>query len=215
MVNLSSYSSLIQQILFELRNVDIQNDRHRFRQNLRKFGQIAAYEISKNFTYKEETTDTILGEAQVKTIQDSIVVCPILRAGLPLHEGMLDMLPEAESGFISAYRKHQPDGSFEIYMGYTTCPNCEGKILIIVDPMLATGSSIQLAIDELKLYGTAKEIYLVSIIASRLGVEYVQRVHPDVKLFVGAIDEELTAKSYIVPGLGDAGDLAFGSKLQD
>lgn len=214
-INLSENNSLIHEILYELRDISIQQDRSRFRQNMKKFGQICAYEISKHLGYNNSIIETSLGEAQVKQISNDIVICPILRAGLSLHDGLLDFLPKAESGFISAYRKHDPAGNFEIELSYITCPKINDKILILVDPMLATGASIEQSLKSLHSYGNPLSTIIVSTIASKAGIEYIHRNYPKMIIFVGAIDEELTAKSYIVPGLGDAGDLSFGPKLQD
>ena len=213
--DLSLSNSLIHQILYELRNTDIQSNRQGFRHNMKKFGQICAYEISKHLEYEQLNTETSLGEATVKRISSDVVICPILRAGLTIHEGMLDFLPMAESGFISAYRKHDRGGNFEINLSYLTWPNIDGKVLIIADPMLATGSSIEQSLKELVVYGTPLRTIVVTAIASKEGIEYIHRKFPKITIFVGAIDEELTAKSYIVPGLGDAGDLSYGPKLQE
>ncbi len=213
--DLSQQNSLVHQILYELRNVNIQSNRPSFRYNMRKYGQICAYEISKLLDYESFLTETTLGEADVKKLSAPIVICPILRAGLTIHEGMLDFLPDAESGFISAYRKHDSAGNFEIKLSYLTCPDIDKKILILADPMLATGASIEQSLTELASYGTPLRIFIVSCIASKEGIDYIHKKYPKITIFVGAIDEELTAKSYIVPGLGDAGDLSYGPKLQD
>jgi len=189
-INLSETNSFINQIVYELRHVHIQKDRAKFRNNLEKFGILAAYEVSKSLNYSAEEVQTSLGSTFIETIDDSIVLLSILRAGIPLQYGVLKLMDQAETGFIAAYRKEKPDGSFDIKMDYITCPNLNNKVVIFTDSMLATGSSLDNAMKQ------------------------VRRLYPAIKIWVGAIDEELTAKSYIVPGLGDAGDLAYGEKLQ-
>lgn len=208
-------NTILNQFVSELRDVNIQMDRMRFRQNMERIGQIFAYEISKYLSYKEVEVETPLGIANSQLPEDRIVLATILRAGLPLHNGLLSYLDKADNAFISAYRQHHKDGTFEIKMQYITCPPIEDAVLIISDPMLATGASMQQSIQAIKDYGKPKEIHVVVAIASTNGINYIQRHYPDVHLWVAAEDEELTAKSYIVPGLGDAGDLAFGSKLQE
>ncbi len=207
--------SVLNNYLAELRDVDIQTDPMKFRYNLNKVGEIFAYEISKGLNYEEVKVQTPLGVATCNTIKDKLVLGAILRAGLPLHQGLLNVFNNVENAFISAYRKHNNDGSFDIHMEYITCPNVEGKVLILADPMLATGASIDASLKSIEEYGKPSKIHVVVAVASADGINYIQRNYPDVELWVGSRDEELTAKSYIVPGLGDAGDLAFGSKLQD
>lgn len=199
----------------ELRNVAIQSDRMRFRRNLERIGEILAYEISKTLTYEEQEVETPLGIAKTALSTDKIVLGTILRAGLPLHQGLLNVFDQADNAFISAYRKHHKDGSFEIKMEYVSCPDLTDSVLILADPMLATGASMAIAIEGLAEYGTPKAIHAVTAIASESGVKHIQRLYPKVHIWAGDIDEELTAKSYIVPGLGDAGDLCYGEKLQD
>ncbi len=213
--NLSDQDSIGNQYIAELRDIEVQKDRMRFRRNVERLGQIFAYEISKTLTYATVTRETPLGSAEISTPQDRIVIASILRAGLPLHNAMLNTFDRADNAFISAYRKHHKDGTFEINLEYVTCPNLEESVLILTDPMLATGSSFEATLKVLSEYGTPKAIHLVSIIASTYGVSYLQRLYPKIHMWVGALDEELTAKSYIVPGLGDAGDLIYGEKLQD
>ncbi len=208
-------NSLIQDIIRELRSSDLQADPARFRANLRKLGSIAAYEISKTLSYRDEEIETPLGTAPGKCIDDNLVLATILRAGLPMHSGMVDMFPYAQNAFIAAYRSHHKDGTFEISSEYTTCPRLEGKTLVLCDPMLATGSSMDAALQSLSALGDPKVTHIVIIIASSPGLRYIQGEYPDAHLWVFAEDQELTAKSYIVPGLGDAGDLAYGSKEQD
>lgn len=187
----------------------------RFRRNLERVGEILAVEISKTLDYKEKEVETPLGIAKVQVPSDKIVLGTILRAGLPLHQGLLNVFDQADNAFISAYRKHHKDGSFEINMEYVSCPDLTGTILILADPMLATGASMSIAIDGLAQYGTPKEIHVVTAIASDNGVKHIRRLFPKANIWAGAVDEELTAKSYIVPGLGDAGDLCYGEKMQD
>ena len=213
-VNLSDQHSLISTWVSELRNVDIQNDRMRFRRNLERIGEVAAYEISKTLAWKEVEIQTPLGIATHKVLEEQPVLATILRAGLPLHNGMLNYFDKADNAFISAYRKHHKDGSFEISLEYISCPELENRTVIISDPMLATGSSLVKTIQYLRNEGRPKEIHIVAAIACTVGIEYVVREEPSVKIWCGDIDDELTAKGYIVPGLGDAGDLAFGTKIQ-
>jgi uracil phosphoribosyltransferase len=213
-INLSENHSLVSNWVAELRDTQVQTDRMRFRRNLERIGEVAAYEISKTLEWEKKDVSTPLGIAGCKMLKQEPVLITILRAGLPLHNGMLNYFDKADNGFIAAYRKHHHDGSFEISLEYMSCPSLEGRVVIISDPMLATGASLVKSIQFLKDEGKAKEIHIVAAIACSVGIEYVHREAPDVKIWCGDIDEELTAKGYIVPGLGDAGDLAFGSKLQ-
>lgn len=213
-INLSSECSLVCDWISEIRDVQIQSDRMRFRRNLERIGEIAAYEISRKLVYEEKEVQTPLGISQCKVLKEQPVLATILRAGLPLHQGLLNYFDKADNAFISAYRKHNHDGSFEISLDYISCPELENRVVIISDPMLATGSSLVKTIQYLRDEGHPSEIHVVVAIACTVGIEYVQRSEPQVKIWCGAIDEELTAKGYIVPGLGDAGDLAFGTKVQ-
>ncbi|MBL7742659.1 MAG: uracil phosphoribosyltransferase [Chitinophagaceae bacterium] len=213
-VNLSQQHSLVSNWVSELRDVTVQNDRMRFRRNLERIGEVAAYEISKVLPFKEIEVETPLGTATSKVLSVQPVIATILRAGLPLHQGILNYFDKADNAFISAYRKHHKDGSFEISLDYISCPDLEGRELIICDPMLATGSSLVKTIQFLKEEGNPKDIHIVAAIACTVGIEYVKREAPSVTIWCGDIDDELTAKGYIVPGLGDAGDLAFGVKVQ-
>lgn len=213
-VNLSEQHSLISNWVGELRNVDIQTDRMRFRRNLERIGEAIAYEISKKLPSEEKDIQTPLGTATCKVLKDQPVLATILRAGLPLHQGLLNYFDQADNAFISAYRKHNKDGSFEISLDYISCPDMENRVVIISDPMLATGSSLVKTISFLKEEGHPREIHIVVAIACTVGIEYVKREDPSVTIWCGDIDDELTAKGYIVPGLGDAGDLAFGTKVQ-
>ncbi len=213
-VNLSEQHSLVSNWIGEIRDVDIQNDRMRFRRNLERIGEVAAYEISKKLSFVEREVQTSLGIANAKYIEQQPVLATILRAGLPLHHGLLNYFDKADNAFISAYRKHKPDGSFEISLDYVSCPELENRVVIISDPMLATGSSLVKTIHFLKEEGNPKEIHIVTAIACTVGIEYVKREESSVTIWCGDIDDELTAKGYIVPGLGDAGDLAYGVKVQ-
>lgn len=213
-INLSEQHSLVSNWVSELRDVDVQNDRMRFRRNLERIGEIAAYEISKVLPFVEKEIQTPLGIANSRVLENQPVLATILRAGLPLHQGMLNYFDKADNAFISAYRKHNKDGSFEISLDYISCPELENRTIIVSDPMLATGSSLVKTIHFLKEEGNPKEIHIVAAIACTVGIEYVKREEPSVTIWCGDIDDELTAKGYIVPGLGDAGDLAFGTKVQ-
>ncbi len=213
-VNLSQQHSLISNWISELRDVNIQSDRMRFRRNLERIGEVAAYEISKVLPFKETDVETPLGTATSKVLEQQPVIATILRAGLPLHQGILNFFDKADNAFISAYRKHNKDGTFEISLDYISCPEIEDRVLIISDPMLATGASLVKTIHFLKAEGRPKEIHIVAAIACTVGIEYVTREDPTITIWCGGIDDELTAKGYIVPGLGDAGDLAFGVKIQ-
>ncbi len=213
-VNLSKQHSLISNWVYELRDEKIQLDRSRFRRNLERIGEIAAYEISKVLPYEEKEVETPLGTAISKILKEQPVLATILRAGLPMHNGLLNYFDKADNAFIAAYRKHEKDGSFEISLEYMSCPDVDNRILIISDPMLATGSSLVKTIHYLKDEGKPKEIHIVCAIACTVGIEYVKREEPSVTIWCGDIDDELTAKGFIVPGLGDAGDLAYGAKTQ-
>lgn len=213
--NLSKNHSLLTNWIAELRDISIQNDRLRFRRNLQRIGEIAAYEISKEMPFDLVETQTPLGIHESKVLRSQPVLATILRAGLPLHQGMLNYFDKADNAFISAYRKHHNDGTFEICLDYMSCPSLDGRIVIISDPMLATGSSIVKTIQYMKQESTPIEIHIVCAIASAVGIEYIYReCGNEIKIWCGDIDEELTAKGYIVPGLGDAGDLAYGTKMQ-
>jgi len=213
-INLSDQHSLVSNWVSELRNVDIQGDRMRFRRNLERIGEIAAYEISKVLAFEEKEIQTPMGTSVSKVLQQQPVLATILRAGLPMHQGLLNYFDKADNAFISAYRKHNKDGSFEISLDYISCPELENRVVIVSDPMLATGSSLVKTIHFLREEGHPREIHIVAAIACTVGVEYVKREEPGVTIWCGDIDDELTAKGYIVPGLGDAGDLAFGIKVQ-
>lgn len=214
-VNLSKHHSLVSNWVAELRDINVQGDRMRFRRNLERIGEVAAYEISKELPWHKVETPTPLGIHESKALSEQPVLATILRAGIPLHHGMMNYFDKADHAFISAYRKHHHDGSFEISLEYISSPSLEDRIVIISDPMLATGASLVKTIQEIKREGNPKAIYIVAAIACTVGIEFVQREAGNaIKIWCGDIDDELTAKGYIVPGLGDAGDLAFGSKMQ-
>jgi len=213
--NISDKNSIANRFVAELRNVKVQGDSMRFRRNMERLGEVMAYEISQTLEYGEVEVETPLGIAKTNLPSEQVVLATILRAGLPFHQGFLNYFDDAGNAFVSAYRKHHKDGTFEIEVEYVSCPDLTDSILIIVDPMLATGASMDVAIQELKNNGTPKKIHIVTAIASRQGLDYVKRKNPGADIWLGALDEELTVKSYIVPGLGDAGDLAFGAKLQE
>lgn len=205
---------MVDNYMNQLRNVELQNDREKFRTAIRRIGRVIGYELSKNLDYQSKPIQTPLDNHSQPLISDQIVVITILRAGLPLHEGLLDVFPDAENGFISAYRKHEEDG-FHIEVDYVACPDLENKILVLNDPMLATGQSFINAWQALAEYGNPKAVHLAAVIGSEEGVSYIeQNALSDFQLWVGAVDPILNEHKYIVPGLGDAGDLAFGNKLQ-
>lgn len=213
-INLSDNHSLISNWVSELRNVEIQNDRQRFRSNLRKIAEVCAYEISKGLPWIEKEVTTPLGTSISKVLEKQPVLATIMRAGLAMHGGFLNYFDKADNAFISAYRKHNPDGSFDIRLEYISCPEIEGRILIISDPMLATGASLVKTLQFIHAEGKPAKIHIACALACTVGIEYVLRAEPKATIWCGDIDDELTAKGYIVPGLGDAGDLAFGDKVQ-
>ena len=211
---LSASRSVVDNYMNQLRNVELQNDREKFRTAIRRIGRVIGYELSKSLEYETKQIRTPLDNHSQPTISDQIVVITILRAGLPLHEGLLDIFPDAENGFISAYRKHEGE-EFHIEVDYVACPNLENKVLILNDPMLATGQSFINAWKALQEYGKPKSVHLAAVIGSEEGVSYIsENALSDYKLWVGGGDPILNKQKYIVPGLGDAGDLAFGNKLQ-
>ncbi|MEI9935225.1 MAG: uracil phosphoribosyltransferase [Ferruginibacter sp.] len=214
-VNLSKEYSLICNWMSELRDAQLQNDSMRFRRNLERIGEAIAYEISKKLDWEEKEITTPLGISNCKLLKHQPILATILRAGLPMHNGLLNYFDKADNAFIAAYRKHKTDGSFVINLEYMSCPDIEGRVVIISDPMLATGASLVKAIQFLKEEGEAKAVHIVCAIACTVGIEYVSRELPKATIWCGDIDDELTARGYIVPGLGDAGDLAFGLKQQN
>ena len=212
---LNSENTILNKFLSQMRDKGVQGDSMRFRRNMERVGEIMAYEISKSLNYKTRMVETPLGVAAVEEISDKVVVATILRAGLPFHQGFLNYFDDAENGFVSAYRKSRPDGSFIVDVEYVSTSSLTGKILILVDPMLATGTSLMLVYDALiRRAGEPEHTHIASVIASEQGVDYVTRHLPSrtTTLWLGAVDAELTSRSYIVPGIGDAGDLAFGEK---
>ncbi|HLG35460.1 MAG TPA: uracil phosphoribosyltransferase [Bacteroidia bacterium] len=210
---LGNQNSIVNQFIAELRDEQIQKDRMRFRRNLERLGEIFAYEISKHLPFTTKEITTPLGIASVPVLSEQPIIGTILRAGLPLHQGFLNYFDYADNAFISAYRKHHKDGSFDIKLEYVSTPRLSDRILILNDPMLATGSSIVMTYRTLLEYGTPKQTHIVAALASTQGVNYVKsHLSSDVTIWVGAVDEELTAQAYIVPGLGDAGDLSYGNK---
>ncbi len=213
-INLSKEHSLISNWVAELRDSEQQADRMRFRRNLERIGEVAAYEISKKLPSVETEVQTPLGIANCKMLAQQPVLATILRAGLPLHQGLLNYFDKADNAFVSAYRKHDAEGSFEISLDYISSPDLEERILIVSDPMLATGASLVKSIQFLRDEGEPASIHIVVAIACTVGLEYVRREIPTATIWCGDIDDELTAKGYIVPGLGDAGDLAYGTKIQ-
>lgn len=210
----SQQFSLVNSWINELRNVEIQQDRMRFRRNMERIGEIAAFEISKGLEQKEIEIQTPLDAIKVKEIAVQPVITTILRAGVPLFEGILNYFDKADCGFVAAYRKHDANDYFSIKQDYLTCPNIDGRPLIVADPMLATGASLIEAIKDLLTNGNPSQLHIVAAIASKHGVETIEKAYPNAKIWVGAIDENLTSKGYITPGLGDAGDLSYGEKLQ-
>ena len=214
-INLSEENSVLNQYIAEIRDKVVQKDSLRFRKNLNRIGEIFAYEISKTLNYESKNIETPLGIANTNLISDKIVVSTILRAGLPLHEGILNYFDKAQNSFISAFRKYGKDNKFNIQVEYISSPNIDNKVLIMADPMLATGSSLLISLQKLFEKGTPSHTHIVCPISSQIGVDYLSKhlQHSKTTLWVAAIDEELTNKSYIVPGLGDAGDLAYGEKL--
>lgn len=209
---LSENSSIGNHFMAELRDAQMQQDSMRFRRNLERLGEVFAYEISKEMQYTETDFETSLGTATVPVLTEMPVLATILRAGIPLHQGLLNYFDRADSAFISAYRKTTKAGNFIIEMEYTSTPSLHNKIVIMADPMLATGMSMVLCCKELLRQYQIRELHIVSVIASTEGVAHVKANLPNAKLWLGAIDEEMTTKAYIVPGLGDAGDLAYGVK---
>lgn len=213
-VNFADYKSLISQFMMELRDVNVQDDMLRFRRNLERIGEIMAFEISRTLGYKTVETPTPLGVAKCDVIDDQVVLATIFRAGIPFHQGFLNYFDHAENAFVSAYRKYKEKESFDVFIEYLASPRLDGKTLIIADPMLATGASMELSYKALLTKGEPKHIHVASVIASRHAIDYIKSKFPASKttIWVGAVDDEINAHSYIVPGLGDAGDLAYGIK---
>ena len=213
--NFAETPSLVSQYLSEMRDVNIQNDRLRFRRNLERVGEITAYEISKTLRYKNEKVLTPLGvEADCQVIAEPVVLATIFRAGVPFHQGFLRYFDQAENAFVSAYRKYRSGEDFDVMIEYLASPSLEGKTLVLVDPMLATGASMELSYKALLTKGKPAKVHIASVIGSRHAVDYMKAVMPeDSELWVGVINDEINEHKYIVPGLGDAGDLCYGEKL--
>lgn len=213
-VNFAEQNSLISQYMMELRNVDIQSDQLRFRRNLERIGEIMAYEISRTLQYEKKKIMTPLAEAKCEVIADKVVLGTIFRAGVPFHQGFLNFFDQAENAFVSAYRKYKEKENFDICIEYLASPRLDGKVLILADPMLATGASMELSYKALLTKGTPRHIHVASVIASQKAVDYIKATFPDAEttVWLGAVDAHINDHSYIVPGLGDAGDLAYGIK---
>lgn len=213
-VNFDEHPSIISQYMMELRNVDIQHDMLRFRRNLERIGELMAYEISKTFEYKKVDIVTPLAPATCDVVADDVVLGTIFRAGVPFHLGFLNVLDKSENAFVSAYRKYKEKENFDVFIEYIASPRLDGKTLVLVDPMLATGASMELSYKALLTKGEPTKIHVASVIASQAAIDYVKSTFPDDKttVWVGAVDPEINSHSYIVPGLGDAGDLAYGIK---
>ena len=212
--DLSQQHSVFNQYMAEIRDVSVQNDSMRFRRNLERVGEIMAYEISKTLDYETHIVTTPLGVSDCRVLVSQPVLATILRAGLPLHQGFLNYFDHAENTFVSAYRiHHNNDDAFDVEVEYLASPELEGKTVILCDPMLATGSSMVLAYKALLARGVPRHIHVATVIASEQGIQFVEQSMPaETTVWTGAVDKELTSRSYIVPGLGDAGDLAYGSK---
>lgn len=213
---LSEQNTVLNKFIAEIRDKNIQKDPMRFRRNLERIGEIAAYEVSKTLSYAPKLVETPLGEASVAMISDEIVLATILRAGLPFHQGFLNYFDNAQNAFVSAYRKSTKDGKFKVQVEYISCGDLEGKTLLLVDPMLATGSSLVLAYKALcEKGGTPAHTHVAAIIASEQGIDHVEKNMPrqTTTIWAAVVDEELTSRAYIVPGIGDAGDLAYGEKI--
>ena len=215
-INFQDSNSIYNTFLSELRDKNIQSDAMRFRRNLERLGEISALEISRYLHYSSKNIITPLGTAQMNLIDEPLVLATILRAGLPLHQGLLNYFDAAENCFISAYRKHTSGEEFDVEIEYMSSPDLTGKTVLLNDPMLASGRSMVLAYKALLKRGVPKKIHVVGVIASQEGVDFVKNHLPeDTTIWIGAIDKEMTKESYIVPGLGDAGDLAYGTKKDD
>lgn len=212
--NLSQEPSLLTSWINELRDISVQSDRMKFRRNLERIGEIAAYEISKQLPYTKCTLQTPLDKSASVELFSQPVITTILRAGVPLFQGLLNYFDKADCGFVAAYRKHEENDYFSIKQDYLTCPSIEGRPLIVADPMLATGASLIEALKDLLTHGTPTQLHIVAAIASERGIETLSQAYPDAHIWVGAVDPLLTSKGYISPGLGDAGDLSYGEKLQ-
>ena len=213
--HLSDNNSILNKFISEIRDVKIQKDSLRFRRNIERIGEVLGYELSKSLVYENKEIETPLGKKEIELYKNDVVLCSILRAGLPLHQGLLNYFDDAENAFISAYRHHpKNDTNFEIIVEYFASPAIENKTLILADPMLATGQSLVAVYEAIKKHGSPKEIHIVAVIGAKEGVAFIENHFPEnTHLWIATIDDKLNSKGYIVPGLGDAGDLAFGEKL--
>ncbi|MDH7446041.1 uracil phosphoribosyltransferase [Aquimarina sp. 2201CG14-23] len=213
--NLETENSILNQFISEIRDVSIQKDAMRFRRNIERIGEVLGYELSKTLEYKSKTIQTPLGTKEILVPEKELVLCSILRAGLPLHQGLLNYFDAAENAFIAAYRNHpNNEDDFEVIVNYLASPSVEDKILLLVDPMLATGKTLENTIKALQTHGNPKQVHILSVIGSTEGVEYIKDVFPEnTHLWIAAIDPELSSRGYIIPGLGDAGDLSYGVKI--
>lgn len=214
-INFADRDSIVSQYMSELRDVNVHGDMMRFRRNLERIGEIMAYEISKTLSYSTKTIETPLAKCECKEVVNDVVLATIFRAGLPFHQGFLNVFDHAENAFVSAYRKYREKENFDVFIEYIASPNLDGKTVILCDPMLATGASMELSYRALLTKGNPAHIHVASVIASEVAVDYVKKTFPDDKttIWCGAIDPIINSHSYIVPGLGDAGDLAFGEKI--
>lgn len=213
--NLGEENSLLHQFIAEIRDKEIQKDAMRFRKNIERIGEILGYELSKTLGYQTKKVETPLGTKMVSIPKTKLVLCSVLRAGLPLHQGLLNYYDQAENAFISAYRHHRGDeDAFEVIVNYLASPSIKNKTLILTDPMLATGKTLENVLSAFKEHGTPKQIHIVSVIGSKEGVSHIEKTFPEnTHLWIAAIDDKLNNKGYIIPGIGDAGDLSFGLKL--
>lgn len=212
--NLDHSPSVLNHFISEIRDVDVQKDSMRFRRNLERIGEILSYELSKELNFSQNTITTPLGETNISLISDKLVLCSVLRAGIPLHQGILNYFDQIENAFISAYRHHTSPEEFDIKVEYLASPSLDEKILILADPMLATGSSLVAVYDTLKKLGHIEQVHIVSVVAAQEGIDFVSAHFPEnCHLWVATVDEKLNSRGYIVPGLGDAGDLSFGIKM--
>jgi uracil phosphoribosyltransferase len=212
--NLDNTNSVLNHFISEIRDLTVQKDAMRFRRNIERIGEILSYELSQELRFKDHMVQTPLGEKKVPLVSDQLVLCSVLRAGLPLHQGILNYFDQIENAFISAYRKHSTPEEFDIKVEYLASPSLDDKILVLADPMLATGRSLAAVYEVLKKTGNIRQVHIVSVIAAREGIDFISKHFPeDTHLWIATVDQDLNSKGYIVPGLGDAGDLAFGSKL--
>lgn len=212
--NLDNTNSVLNHFISEIRDLTVQKDAMRFRRNIERIGEILSYELSQELRFKDHMVQTPLGEKKVPLVSDQLVLCSVLRAGLPLHQGILNYFDQIENAFISAYRKHSTPEEFDIKVEYLASPSLDDKILVLADPMLATGRSLAAVYEVLKKTGNIRQVHIVSVIAAKEGIDFISKHFPeDTHLWIATVDQDLNSKGYIVPGLGDAGDLAFGSKL--